>query len=103
MNKYYGTVWAMRGVANDRNMVNTLRMEQMYDYENRELYSTDQRTFSLMLPKTSNPVARNYREGLVRPLCCFRNTKYISSTMEAAAGCVKRQRGMENVLLFSEG
>jgi outer membrane receptor protein involved in Fe transport len=36
----------------DPNMVNTLRMEEMYDYANRDLYSTDQRTFSLTLTKS---------------------------------------------------
>jgi outer membrane receptor protein involved in Fe transport len=35
----------------DRNMVNTLRLEEMYD-GNRDIYSTDQRTFSLTMTKT---------------------------------------------------
>jgi outer membrane receptor protein involved in Fe transport len=35
----------------DPNMVNTLRLEEMYDYGNRDIYSTDQRTFSVTLTK----------------------------------------------------
>ncbi|MBN1576562.1 MAG: TonB-dependent receptor plug domain-containing protein [Chitinispirillaceae bacterium] len=36
----------------DRNTVNTLRAEQMYDYGNRDLYSTDQRTFGITFTKS---------------------------------------------------
>ena len=35
----------------DRNMINTLRLQEMDDFGNRDLYSTDQRTFSIMLTK----------------------------------------------------